>query len=135
MSEKVVGYLLIALGIMAMIFPLVSVYRVATGSARPVELFNFPGLTLDLSQMAAPDTQDLDPEQQALLQQNRESLKTELVSGEVLSQPLNFIAHLLFMGFIVNLGYKISLIGVNLVRPIKVNLKTANESLKGGEIV
>jgi len=116
MTEKFVGYLLLITGVMIMALSAIGVFLVFSGKMKSFDVFSLPPVTLDLSglmQAENPDTQ-LPPQA---------NLETELVKSEVLNQPLNLIANFLFMSFLVNVGFRISSLGIQLLRPIKVNLK------------
>ena len=113
MSEKVVGYILLTAGIIIIILSSLSVYYVFKEKAKPFDIFKLPGISIDLSNLAAgeiPGNASAD-------------LKTELVDAEIINKPMNLVAHVLLMGFMVNVGFKIATLGVQMVRPIKVNLK------------
>ncbi len=126
MSEKVLGYVLIAIGVIVMLLATFSVYQVFTTKSQPVNIFNLPGISIDLSNFVAGD---LSSEEKAKLSQEK-SLKTDLISPEIINKPLNVIAHILFMGFILNVGFKVSTLGVYLVRPINVKVKEEKEGEK-----
>lgn len=120
MQEKIIGFSLLTIGILIIVFSAFNVYRVFTGKTNPVDLFNSQGITLDLSSLTG---EDLSPEQRQALEEEGTSLRTELVEPELVNKPLNLGVHLLLMGFLVNVGYKISSIGVQFLRPIKVKLR------------
>ena len=119
-KEKVIGYALLTVGILIILYAAFSVYSVFTKKQNPVDVFNLPGISLDLSGLVGSD---LSPEERALMKEKNVNTKAELVSPEVLNTPLNYTFHILFMGFIASIGFKIANIGTLLVRPIKVNLK------------
>ena len=122
MTEKVFGYLLIALGILIILFSTISVFDVFTRKAKPVQLFNFKGIKFDMSQMLIAS---LPPETAALLPQNRNEAKgVEIIPAQLINDTSNVFAHLLLMSFIAGIGSKLANIGVLLVRPIVVKLKT-----------
>lgn len=130
MPEKVTGYILIIIGIVAIILSAFSVYQVFTKKSQPVKLFNFKGISLDPSQLINQDlAQNLPtnfpPEALELLnQQNRPLTKpAEIISPELLNDSSNIFAHLFLMGFIASVGFKLASLGVMLVRPIVVKLK------------
>jgi len=125
MGEKVTGYSLLVIGILTILLSVFSVYMVFTKKQKPVDLFTLPGISIDLSNLAGSD---LPPEAESQLK-SPEALKTDLVQPDIINAPLNLFAHLIFMGFVANIGFKISSLGVQMLRPIKVNLK----SEKGGE--
>ena len=120
MTEKVTGYSLIALGLVIIFLSLISTWSVFSGKGQAPQIFDFKGIGLDLTQLVGGD---LPPEQTQLLRKSVGENKTELISGDVLSKPLNLAAYLLFMGFVASVGTKIAGIGTQLLRPIKVDLK------------
>lgn len=127
MSEKIIGYLLLILGIGIIIYSAISVYRVFTNKAKPVALFNFPPISLDLGSSL---TASLPPElKQALNQQPLPSQKTEIFPAEILNSNMNIFAHLILMGFMASIGFKIASLGVMFLRPIVVKLKAKEETL------
>lgn len=128
MTEKILGYALLTIGILIILFSAYSAYRVFTKQQEPIQLFNFNAISLDIGKLIAP-TLTSSPD-----------LSQELVSPEMINGPLNLSAHLLLMGFISSIGFKIASLGVMLIRPIVVKLKEKSESsgnsgvqTKGGE--
>ena len=119
MSEKVIGYILLVVGILVIVYTAFDVYQVFTKQKDPVKLFSFPGISLDASQFMP---QNLPPELQAQLGSQKPQ-KVEMMSGDVLSQPLNYSATLFLMGFIGSIGYKLASLGIMMIRPIVVKLK------------
>jgi hypothetical protein len=47
---------------------------------------------------------------------------TEIFPAEMINQSSNLGAFVFFMGFAVNVGYKVSSIGVKLIRPLYVKV-------------
>lgn len=124
MSEKIIGYILLAVGIMTIIFSGFSVYTVFTKQARPVQLFTFKGISLDASQLLSTN---LPPEATQLVKPGGTQ---EIIPASLLNDSSNIFAHLLLMGFIGSVGYKIASLGVQLTRPIVVKLKTQEATPK-----
>lgn len=120
MREKVIGYSLLTVGILIILYSAFSVYSVFNKKQNPVDVFNLPGISLDLSGLVGGD---LSPEEKALMKEKNVNTRAELISPEVLNTPLNYTFHILFMGFIASIGFKIANLGTLLIRPIKVNLK------------
>lgn len=102
MSEKVIGYALLIVGVIVIVFAAVSVVTVFTGHAQPVQLFNFSAMSIALAPGAKP---------------------VELFSARDLNQTANITAQLFLMGFIAGIGEKLASLGVQLVRPIVVKAK------------
>ncbi len=110
MSEKIVGYCLLVVGIVVIIFAAMNVFMVFTGKALPVQLFSFQGVSLDFSQsLGLPKTTGTAP--------------VELLSARDLNQMSNLGAQLLLMGFLAGVGEKLASLGVQLIRPIVVKSK------------
>ncbi len=123
MDNKIVGYLLLVVGIIIIIFSSFSVYSVFTGKTQPVQLFNSEGISLDLGDLMGGQS----AEQMAQLNDDQKPMSSELVKPELINQPLNLSAHLFLMSFLVNAGFKIASLGNQLLRPIKVKLKESAE--------
>jgi hypothetical protein len=115
LSEKIIGYLLILVGVATILLATLSVYKTFTGQTNSITPFNFDAISMDMGKLV----------DQAPAGAN---LKQELISSDLLNHPMNLIAHLLLMGFIVTVGYKIASLGVMLVRPIKVKLREEKQT-------
>lgn len=118
MSEKIIGYVLLVVGILVILGAGVSTYMVFTKQAEPVKLFEFSGISLDPTQMLGSS---LPVELQTTLKQTNTS-KQEMISGEMINSTSNIFAHLFLMGFIASIGYKLASLGTKLMRPIVVKL-------------
>lgn len=130
-THLLVGYALLALGVLIMLLSCVQVYRVFTRQTEPMQYFNFPGISIDLTKLAPQvDTSSLD----ALKKQfnlgvggskptTESANATEILPAEVLNGPANLGVFLLFMGFLLNFGAKLADLGIKLVRPINYQIK------------
>lgn len=108
MTEKVIGYALLAVGVILIIFTAVNIYFVFTGRAQPVELFHSEGISLDLGSLAgAPVATN----------------KTELVTAADINLISNLTIQVILMGFLAGTGQKLASLGVQLLRPIVVKAK------------
>lgn len=114
MSEKISGYILLGVGLMIILFSFSSVLIIIFGNTKPINIFNLPGVSLNLESLIGG----------GLVPKGKES-KAEIVAPEIINQPLNLIAHIIIAGFLVNGGFKIASLGVQFLRPIKVNLKSS----------
>ena len=124
--EKTVGYGLLILGIAIILFAGFNVYQVFTSQAKPVQIFNFSGISFDASSLIGGD---LSPQERELVrQQVGDSATLELLPADVLNQTSNLIAHLFFMGCIASIGFRIGNLGTLMARPINVNLKQASQT-------
>ena len=137
MEEKIVGYILLIIGIGMILISAVSVYMVFTKQSQPVKLFNFPGISMDLQQLAANGIQsqlssfisenqeNLPPQLQQQLNkpENHSGQKQEIIPATVLNEPMNYMGHIFMMGFLATVGMKIGQLGTLLIRTIEVNVK------------
>lgn len=125
MNEKIVGYILLVLGMLIIAASSISVLTVFTARAKPVKIFNFPSISLNTNEIIAAN---LPREMSGFLnQQPTQVQKTELISSDMINQTSSVFAHLFLMGFLVTVGYKIASLGTQLIRPIVVNLKSKEE--------
>ncbi|HBC72396.1 hypothetical protein A2379_02895 [Candidatus Amesbacteria bacterium RIFOXYB1_FULL_47_13] len=115
MSEKIIGYSLLSLGLLLILAAVLSVYLVFTAKTKPARVFNQTGITLNLNQLLGP---------QVLPNTGTENPPVELISASALNDISNLTLHLLLMGFVAGGGYRIASLGVLLLRPIEVDLKT-----------
>lgn len=127
LTHLIVGYALIALGVFVMFLSSIQVYRVFTKQAEPVQYFDFPSVKIDLTKMAPKiDTSGLDELKKQLNLRGNEtstvstSQETEILPSKVLNDPANLTVFILFMGFVLNFGYKIADLGIKLVRPVYI---------------
>ncbi len=125
MSEKVIGYILLCVGIIVIALSGYSVFAVFTKQAEPVKLFNFKGIGINVSQIAS---NSLPAELSQFVSKNQTPQTTEIISADMLNETSNFIAHYILMGFIASIGFKLASLGVMLVRPIVVKLRAKEES-------
>lgn len=120
MSEKVVGYSLIAFGLLAILLPALSVILVFTGNSEPVRVFSFEGIGINANDLVGGQL----PTNQQI----------ELISPNILNDTSNLIAHLFLMGFISTIGFRIATLGTMLVRPIVVKLKEASSEREAKKV-
>lgn len=108
MSERIIGYAFLIIGVVIILLSAFNVYFVFTGQAQPIHVFNFPAVSLDLGQTLGLPTGAGKP--------------AELISGEMLNQTSNVFAHLFLMGFLATTGQKLASLGVQLVKPINIKI-------------
>lgn len=111
MNEKITGYVLLGVGLAIIILSALNILFIFTGQAHPVKFFNFPAVNLDLSSaLGLPST-------------GAKTAPSELISSAMLNDSSNLLIHLFIVGFFVNVGYKISSLGIELLRPVVVKLR------------
>ena len=123
MTERVSGFALLAVGIAIIVLAAFSVFNVFSGRSEPVSPFSFPAVSLDASSLIGSDAP---PEAREALRASGQTPKLELIPADILNKTSNTLAHLLLMGFIASIGYKIGSLGAMLARPVIVKLKTKN---------
>ena len=95
-NEKLVGYVLLTLGVALLVFSIVEMLNVYSGNGSPPKLFNFQDFAIS---------------------------STSVIQGSQLSLFLNLFFWLLLMFFVLFAGGKIASIGVNMIKDIKVQVK------------
>lgn len=112
--EKIIGYLLLALGLGTIVYSVFNVVGVFTGKNQPYQLFSFSSIGFDFSGLMAG---------QPIAQSAETELKQDLFESDLINKPANITAHVVLMGFIASAGLKIGQIGTMLIRTIKVKLR------------
>jgi hypothetical protein len=108
MPEKILGFLLLIIGVSTIIFSTYNIYQVFTKQAQPIQYFTSQNTPLDFSSLTAslPSTVDT----------------SKLISTPAINDGFNLTLHLFLMGIISSAGYKLASLGVQLVRAIEVKL-------------
>ena len=105
-DEKVVGYVLLAIGIAMIFFSVYQMVQVFTGASPPPNLFNFSDIRLTMP---------------------GETESSLLISGEELNKLAAMVFWYMLMFFVMYAGGKIASLGVNMIREIKVEVKEPME--------
>ena len=116
MTNKLIGYVLIAVGILLILISALHIFNIFSKNTRPVEVFSFSGIEFPIDKITGIKSQSNNPPM------------LELLSQDKLNDPLNLFANIIIMGFFSTIGYKIAGIGAMLVRPVKINM--INKKLK-----
>lgn len=118
MNEKITGYVLLLAGILILGYSALNMTRVMTGKDKPVQLFHFSGIGINPSQLLPQNLPD------ALRQQGQ---PVQLIQPEMINDTSNIAAHLVLMGFIATIGFRIGSLGVMLLRPVVVPVRVKEE--------
>lgn len=102
MDTKLVGYMLLISGLFLIVLAGLNVYGILTGSVKAVNYFN------------------MDP---IIVSVNPELEPVEIFSSKNLNETSNLFAHIFLIGLVASIAGRISSIGVEMLRPIKVNLR------------
>jgi len=117
MTEKVIGYILLAAGIIIIAVVALNVVGVFTGSKEPNSLIKDKGsITMDFS---VPGTGGLPTA----------SVPVEIKNYSQILDIANLVIFVVFSGFFASVGYKIAMVGANLVRPLVVKTRIKDTSL------
>ncbi len=123
-ADKVIGYILLAGGVLMIIVPIFLVAGVLTGKSKPPQVFNFEAPSFDIplsqQQLQIPDSAKV-PAGLNLTQSG--SQKAKIIPDDVFNASLNISVYYLLMLFIGSSGSKIAGIGVRLIKDIKVQVK------------
>lgn len=109
MNEKVVGYILLGVGIFIIAGSAISAVLVFSGSSEPIQFISqTKPLSLNLS----------------IPTETGSSAEVPVSFGDLpLFRVVNAGLHLVLLGFLVSVGAKIATLGTNLIRPIVVKAK------------
>lgn len=100
-NEKLIGYILLTLGVILLLFSIVQMLNVYSGNSPPPKLINLSDITLPVQQ----------------------GTSITLIEGAQLSQLPNLLFWFVLMFFVMYTGGKIASLGVNMVKDIKVEVK------------
>jgi len=126
MKEKIIGYILLFLGIGVMVFCVINMSMVFANKIKPFSYFNI-GPNQSVSVSISNIVQQMQGANQNIL--NSGNLpKINILSSESLNQVLNLSTQFLLMTFILGFGYRLASLGVQLIRPINVKLKSESQT-------
>ncbi|OGM12646.1 hypothetical protein A2V80_01215 [Candidatus Woesebacteria bacterium RBG_16_39_8b] len=115
MSEKILGYVLLAVGILIIIAAAANVLFVFRGS-RPVQFLNESASFAEFS-INMPTGEEVPVG----------AIPVTIGNNNQITRIINLVMHVIFAGLFVSVGFRIAMIGANLVRPIVV--KSSSEKI------
>jgi hypothetical protein len=101
-TEKIIGYALLTLGVILLLFSIFEMFNVYTGNAAPPNLVSLGDISIPLGQGGTD---------------------VSLIHGAQLSQLPNLFFWFILMGFVLFAGGKIASLGVSMVKDIKVEIR------------
>ncbi|SRR3990167_7239894 len=104
MSEKIIGYVLLVVGVLTILFSGINVYLVFKKQIQPIQFFSGDELQLPQSN-------------------NSDMPQLQIISPSMIADSSNLLLHFMLMGFFVSIGFRIGSLGVMLLRPIEVRVK------------
>lgn len=109
MDNKIVGYVLLVIGILLIIITVINVFLVFTGSKKPYQFLN-ENASLAQFSMDIPETGGVP----------MNAVPITINNNAQITKIINLVLYIIFAGFFAGIGYKLAMIGTNLVRPIIV---------------
>lgn len=123
MREKVIGYILLGLGIVVMATSIYLVFMVFTGDIQPIQVFKE---AVNIGTKQEPlSLQDMVSNPSALTEMQSQMLN-QIIDKQI-NKTTNIFATVFLMYLIMLLGFRLSTLGVQLMRPIVVKLNAAKE--------
>jgi hypothetical protein len=101
-NEKIIGYILLTLGVILLLFSIFEMVSVYYGYAPPPKLFNLQDISLPLGDTGS---------------------QVSLIQGAQASQLPNLFFWFILMGFVLLAGGKIASLGVSMIKDIKVEVR------------
>lgn len=117
--DKVVGYLLLIAGVFIIVMCGVNAYMVFTDQAQPVAIYKTSNSP---QQIELPAPASGQPDIRAALQPILQNVISQSM-GSNMEKPINLTLHLLLVGFLASVGFKLGELGVMLIRPVVVHMK------------
>ena len=106
-TEKIIGYTLLILGVILLLFSIVEMVNVYTGNASPPNLLSLSDISIPLGQNGT---------------------NVSLIHGAQVSQVANLFFWFILMGFLLFAGGKIASLGVNMIKDIKVEIRESTNA-------
>lgn len=113
MSEKQVGYFLLAVGIFIMFLAVGIILLTVTNHLSPIQVFNIPAPSFNTASFM-PKIPGLP---------TPEGTDIKIIPTTSFNKILNLGIEFMLMYFVMSFGFKLSDLGVKLVRPIKITAK------------
>lgn len=110
MDTKLVGYSLLVVGLIIIAGLAFNLFSIVRGASTAPEYFSFPAISISSSALV-PDA----PSESA---QN-----LELLPAKTINNTTNLAMHLFVLGLGVTIGARISQLGVEMLRPVKVVMR------------
>jgi hypothetical protein len=125
-SEKVIGYFLLLMGILIIVFATFFALRVFSGKSEPYKVFEVQAPSIKIPSPSVdfdiPEGVDLPPGF-SLNQQAASESEVKILPDEVFNSLLNIGVFYLAMMFLASSGAKLADMGIKMVKDIKVHIK------------
>jgi hypothetical protein len=137
MPDKSLGYGLLVIGILIMIFGMIQIALLVTTVIKPYPTFRFTEIFKNTN---TPQVQELLNKVQGTsgAEAAAQSAAISALNPDVANVVLNFAVYFFFMSFIATIGYRISTLGVKMIRPAVLKMTPTdvqNSFPSGGNII
>ena len=122
MQERTIGYTMLIVGILVMAVSVFFVYLVLTNQVKVFEVFKGDVIQTTKQQPATLQQLMSDP---SAITQMQSQLISQILEKQI-NKSMNLGVTIFFTYFIMLFGFRLSTLGVQLVRPIQVKLNSAN---------
>lgn len=102
--EKIIGYVLVCIGLFCILFAFSSIYDVFTEAKKPLEIFRMQSLEVTINPTGIV----------------KEAMPMTIPIDSEIRKLVNMILHYLFMAFVVMVGSKLGSMGILFIKDIKV---------------
>jgi hypothetical protein len=135
MSEKTTGYILLGSGILCMLFATVQIIMVFTGRITPMKLFKSEENSILTTDSLNPQELFKQFQDSNTQQQGEPSVmpNIQLIDTKSLNEIFNLTIYYLIMQFLLSLGFKFASLGIQLLRPIIIEMKHRRNDLMKDE--
>lgn len=128
MQERILGYVLLVMGILTMAFSVYFIYLTISNNITPFKVFQEN--ETDKPQVETVNKEQLsDPRMIASMQKE---IITEVLDSQI-NKTMNLGTTLVFGYFLMLFGYRIASLGVQLARPIEVKLNASKPPVESSE--
>lgn len=125
MSEKLIGHLLLWIGIAIMIISLINIFLVFTGRLKPITVINLTSI----SKVAPSGGIDITTMFPNMAEEQREQIKAmgninpvAGFSSEMMNEIISFSTHFLLLTMFMGFGHKLASLGTNLLKPVAITI-------------
>jgi len=128
MKERILGYVLLVMGMLTMAFSVYFIYLTISNNITPFEVFQE-------NETDKPQVETVSKEQLSdprIIASMQKEIITEVLDSQI-NKTMNLGTTLVFGYFLMLFGFRISSLGVQLMRPIEVKLNASKPPTESSE--
>jgi len=128
MKERILGYVLLVMGMLTMAFSVYFIYLTISNNITPFKVFQE-------NETDKPQVETVSKEQLSdprIIASMQKEIITEVLDSQI-NKTMNLGTTLVFGYFLMLFGFRISSLGVQLMRPIEVKLNTSKPPTESSE--